>query len=122
MGNISICGFEYHGPRGYIAFSPRLSPEDFKAAFISAEGWGAFSQTRQSDTQTECIRLHWGMLTLKEMAFDLPSGKTAQKVQFMARGQISEISYRMAQNRVIISLAQPVKCLAGQDVQIKVEW
>jgi len=119
---ISICGFEYHGPKGYIAFSPRLSPENFKAAFIAAEGWGAFTQTRQDSNQTECICLHWGVLTAKEMAFDLPVGKTAQQVQVAVGGQTVEISYRMSESRIIISPARPIKCQTGQEIQIKIGW
>ena len=37
---IAACGFEYHGSKEYLAFIPRLTPEDFAAAFTAAEGWG----------------------------------------------------------------------------------
>jgi len=59
-----ICGFEHHGPRGYVAFSPRLTPEDFRAAFTTATGWGTFTQARDRDTQTETLELKWGRLRL----------------------------------------------------------
>ncbi|MDQ2864131.1 MAG: GH116 family glycosyl-hydrolase [Bacteroidota bacterium] len=41
---ISACGFTYHGPKGHIGFSPKLTPENFKAPFTVAEGWGTYSQ------------------------------------------------------------------------------
>jgi hypothetical protein len=37
---ITACGFEYHGPKGQISFAPKIHPENFKAPFTSAEGWG----------------------------------------------------------------------------------
>ena len=41
---IAISGFEYHGPKGHIGFAPRLTPENFKAPFTAAEGWGSYEQ------------------------------------------------------------------------------
>ena len=41
---LAACGYEYHGPKRHLAFAPRLSPENFRAAFTTAEGWGTFSQ------------------------------------------------------------------------------
>ena len=46
---LAACGFEYHGPRGHIGFDPRLSPDNFRAAFTAAEGWGTFSQQALRD-------------------------------------------------------------------------
>ena len=37
---LALCGFEYDGPRGHMAFAPRLHPNAFRAAFTAAEGWG----------------------------------------------------------------------------------
>ena len=59
---LAACGFEYHGPKGYLAFAPRLTPEDFRAPFTTAEGWGTFHQKRDGNAQTEKIELRWGRL------------------------------------------------------------
>ncbi|MCK4999603.1 MAG: hypothetical protein KAS23_08710, partial [Anaerohalosphaera sp.] len=64
---ISICGFEYHGPKGHIAFSPRLTPENFKAPFITAEGWGTFSQSQKDNKLTAKLEIKWGQLKLKSI-------------------------------------------------------
>ena len=50
-----LCGFEYHGPNGHLGFAPRITREDFRAAFTAAEGWGTSrkARKRRSD-QTDC--------------------------------------------------------------------
>jgi len=45
---LAACGYEYHGPKGHLGFEPRLAPEDFRAAFTAAEGWGTFHQKRDA--------------------------------------------------------------------------
>jgi uncharacterized protein (DUF608 family) len=75
---LAACGFEYHGPKGYLAFAPRLSPEDFRAAFTGAEGWGTLSQKREKGRQTNTIAIRWGKLSLKTLAVDLPENATLQ--------------------------------------------
>ena len=65
---ISICGFEYHGPKGHIAFSPRLTPENFKAPFITAEGWGTYTQSQKGRKLTAKLEIKWGQLKLRSIA------------------------------------------------------
>ena len=74
---LAACGYEYHGPKGHLGFAPRLSPDDFKAAFTAAEGWGTFSQQRKGGKQVHTIAVAWGKLRLKSLAFALPDGQTA---------------------------------------------
>jgi uncharacterized protein (DUF608 family) len=119
---ISISGFEYHGPSGHIAFSPRLKPEDFRSAFITAQGWGTFSQRRKGKTQTETLSLNWGRLNLKQMAFDLPGGKTAKKVQVTVNSNGVKATSRMTKNRVIVTPAESVKIQAGQNIEVNIRW
>ncbi|HKG08466.1 MAG TPA: GH116 family glycosyl hydrolase, partial [Pedobacter sp.] len=52
---ITACGFEYHGPKGHIAFAPKWNKENFKAPFTSAEGWGTYSQQKSGLKQTHTL-------------------------------------------------------------------
>lgn len=65
---ITLCGFTCHGPKGHLAFAPRLTPDDFRAAFTAAEGWGTFSQKRSGKTLQAHLSLRYGKLTLKTLA------------------------------------------------------
>ena len=46
---IAACGFEYDGPGGRLAFSPRVvDGDEFRCAFTAARGWGTFMQNTSS--------------------------------------------------------------------------
>jgi hypothetical protein len=118
----AICGFEYHGPKGYIAFSPRMTPEHFRAAFTSAAGWGTFTQKRQENTQLERLELKWGRLRLGSMAFDLPRDAQAASVRVSVAGTDVEADHQMKDNRVIIRLAEPVRIEPGQIIDLRIAY
>jgi len=117
---VSVCGFEHHGPKGYIGFSPRLTPDDFRSAFITAEGWGTFTQKRDDRSQTEALRLKFGQLNLKQMAFDLAEAKRATSVKVKLDGDVLEVDQHMTENRVFISLVQTTTVNANQLLEIEI--
>lgn len=67
---LAACGFRYSGPDGVIGFHPKIKPEDFKAAFTSAEGWGSFEQKKTGKGWEARLNVVHGRLTLNE--FHLP--------------------------------------------------
>ena len=77
---IAACGYEYHGPKGYIAFAPRITPEDFRAPFTAAEGWGTYAQTISGRDMKASLKLESGKLNLKTVALALPKGTTAREI------------------------------------------
>jgi len=119
---VSACGFEHHGPNGHIAFSPRLTPEDFRAPFITAEGWGTFTQKRKGKAQAESLSLKYGQLNLRQMAFSLPAEKRANSVSAKIGGDVIKLDHRMKEDRVLITLAQTVIVTAGQPMEIEILW
>ena len=65
---LAACGFSYDGPRGVIGFDPKIGPEDFRAAFTAAEGWGTFQQKNDPATGwTARIRIARGSIRLREI-------------------------------------------------------
>ena len=119
---VGVCGFEYHGPKGYMAFSPRITPDNFRAPFTSAAAWGTFTQKRGRTTQSEQLKVRWGHLTVQQLAFDLPAGKTAQKVQVTVNGQAVYNSFVMAKNRVMLSFTSPISIDQNQVMEVKIGW
>lgn len=77
---LTACGFEYHGPRGVLGFAPRLSPEDFRAPFTAAAGWGTYEQTGSAQCQTHRLQLRQGTLRLREFRLRLLGERTVATV------------------------------------------
>nr|WP_294869589.1 GH116 family glycosyl hydrolase [uncultured Pedobacter sp.] len=80
---INACGFEYHGPKGYIKFAPAWNAENFKAPFTSANGWGSYTQKKAGAKQLHTISLKYGDLQLQELAFNKIGSGSVKSVSVM---------------------------------------
>lgn len=116
---VAACGYEYHGPKGYLAFAPRVTPHDFKAAFTVAEGWGSFSQNITSDRQIEKVALKHGKLELRTLAFELGEGQTLRDVRVTYDSQAVACERDVEGRRVRISLGRPLVLNAGSELSIE---
>lgn len=111
---VSLCGFEYHGPKGHLGFAPRLRPEDFRAAFTAAEGWGTFAQRRTGPRLTAEVRLRYGRLRLNTLALTGTFSQVAVK-----RGAESvPATVAMSEGRPIVTFPHGVVLKAGQTLSL----
>ena len=117
---LAVCGYEYHGPRGYLAFSPRLTPDNFRAAFTAAEGWGTLDQVRTLTRQTHTLNVKLGQLRLNQLAFDLATG--AQTGGLSVRLNGSPVAATMSRNgdRVVVQFATTQTVPEGQSLVVEV--
>ena len=84
---IAITGFTYHGPKQHIGFAPKLTPENFKAAFTAAEGWGSYSQKISGGELRAELTVKYGQVPIQTMSLVPPGGKGARKVSAMVDGK-----------------------------------
>jgi len=118
---VAACGYEYHGPRGILAFAPKISPENFKAAFTTAEGWGGFSQKITSGRQTQRVQIAYGTLRLNEFAFDLAEGLTADRIKITVGAAAVAFRKERKGRRLSIAFARPVRLKPNVDLLISAE-
>ncbi len=78
---LAACGYEYHGPKGHLGFAPRLTPEDFRCAFTTAEGWGTFNQKLSTLGGQFDIQLQWGQLRLRTLSFAFNADAAGRQVK-----------------------------------------
>lgn len=117
---IGACGFEYHGPKGHIGFAPRLTPDDFRCAFTSAEGWGTFAQKKTAKGLEAAITPRWGRVALKTVALELPEGVTAAKATVSLAGKAVAASQAQDGRRLVVTLQEKSLVEAGKTLKIAV--
>ena len=119
---LGLCGFEYHGPKGHLGFAPRMTPDDFQAAFTAAEGWGTISQKRSAGRQTNRIAVKWGQLRLETLAFELPEGAKLGGTHVQVPGHSQPIRAKQDGRRVVLTLKMPIVIEAGQSIEVRLTY
>jgi len=119
---IAITGFEYHGPNGHIGFAPRLTPENFKAAFTSAEGWGTFSQKREGAALRARVELKRGRLHLKTLALAVPEKARPKRVSVKIGGATVGARHGVDDGRITITLASETVLAPDKAIEVLVTW
>ena len=114
---VTMCGFEYDGPKGQLAFAPRLTPEKFRAAFTSARGWGSYAQeTSETGLKAE-LTLKWGTLSLNVLTLQPIGGLQAKTVRASVDGRPLAASLEAKDDRLHVRLAEPLVLTAGQHLE-----
>ena len=108
---VSLCGFECHGPKKHLGFAPKITPENFKAPFIAAEGWGSFSQRIEVGKLSAEIEIRQGRLSLASIALEHISGV---KVSVNRGTENLPATLKRDGNRIVIRFEKPVEIAAGE--------
>jgi len=116
---IAACGYEYHGPKGHLAFDPRIRPQDFRAAFTSAEGWGAFSQKIAGTKKIAALEIKWGKLRLK--TFALAAENAPVSVHAQMNGKEVALSNRFENGRALMTFDLDLQMGKGDQLQVTLD-
>jgi hypothetical protein len=130
---LALEGFSYDGPQGVIGFNPRYAPDDFRAFFTAAEGWGTFTQKREKGEagflappvrrQTATFEVKYGRLTLKELVLTLPERSGSPKsVGLLVSGAPVKATSETKGGLLHIALDEPVTFADRQQIQAVIEW
>jgi uncharacterized protein (DUF608 family) len=119
---LGLCGFEYHGPKGYLGFAPRMTPDKFKAVFTASDGWGSISQKRSDRTQVDTIEVKWGSLKLKKLGLEAPAGKKVKKVRVIVEGKELPSVMKQAGSTISVEVPRGATVEAGQNVNVDIEY
>jgi hypothetical protein len=107
---VSLCGFECHGPKKHLGFAPKITPENFKSAFVTAEGWGSFTQQIANGRLSAGIEVRHGRLPMASLALQHES---ATQVSVKLGDTIVPASIQRDGKRILIRLEKPIEITAG---------
>lgn len=112
---VTLSGFEYHGPKGHIAFAPRLNPENFRSAFTAAEGWGTYRQRFTRSGLEAGIKVCHGSLRLNTIALQ---GEGNQAEVTIGTRKV-EAKTKREGKKVVVTLARPTQIKEGEELTIR---
>lgn len=115
---ITACGFEYHGPKGFIRFAPKWNKENFRAPFTTAKGWGTYSQTSTSDKQQHHFELKYGSLQLQEISLEKSNAGQIKEVRVTKGVKPMAASYHQHDNNILIKMNESLVIEPGQLLHI----
>jgi len=119
---LALCGFEYHGPKGRIGFAPRVRPENFRAPFTAAEGWGTFEQQYTKKGLNAAVSLRWGRLRVRELSLEIPESVSASATPRVRLGERSiDADAKLAGRRVTLQFHDDVVLQVGGRLDVTVE-
>jgi uncharacterized protein (DUF608 family) len=116
---LAACGYEYHGPKGHLGFAPRLTPDDFRAPFTAAEGWGTLSQKWDGNRQHQRIEVKWGKLRLRTLAFEVPEDRAVREAHVLAAGLRINAGITRSGRRILVTLAREVSLGEGDALEVE---
>jgi hypothetical protein len=114
----ALCGYRYHGPSGLLAFAPKLSPDHFKAAFTSAEGWGSYAQERSANSFTATLDLAYGKLSLKTLGVQVADGFTPTTVSGRIGSRVITGKIECGAGETLIRWTEPVVLTADESLVV----
>jgi hypothetical protein len=120
---LAACGFEYHGPKGHLGFSPRVFDAQrdsgtaaFKSAFTTAEGWGSVLINSRAERVEGRILLKNGKLRVRTLAFSAPEGFSAKQAHVTVGGKVVACGVEQTGGRMLVTLREEAKIKAGQNI------
>ena len=118
---ITACGFEYHGPKGYIRLAPKWDKENFKAPFVTAKGWGSYSQKIQNSKQVHRFEVKYGSLQLQKISLQTTAEQPAKKVMAVIGTQKIKLKHQQDKNDILLEFIKPLTIQTNQTLIITIQ-
>jgi len=115
---LAVCGYRYDGPTGKLGFGPKLNPEEFRAAFTTAEGWGRFTQKVEAGKLSARIELQYGELKLTEFALDTVDGVDAKSATVSIDGNPIPATLEVEAGRYVLRFESQVSLKSDQELTV----
>lgn len=115
---ITACGFEYHGPKGYIRFAPAFNAANFKTPFTAAQGWGTYEQFVGGGTQKHSFNIKYGEVALQTISVQKKDASPLAKVSVFFGSQKLPATFRQSGKDLIIELSNKITLQTNQTLAV----
>ena len=114
---LAACGFDYNGPAGIIGFDPVIHPENFRAAFTAAEGWGTFRQTIGQEQMRAELGVKWGTVRIQTLKLN-PGDLHVKQVEAKLTGEQLKTRLMHHDDGLSIEFDKPVVIEEAQTLSV----
>lgn len=118
---LAICGFEYHSPAQFIGFAPKLTPENFRAPFTAAEGWGSYAQDIQPGRMNASLQIRFGHLKLKTIGLEWMKASEKMSVKASLGNEPLHATFSVVESRIKIQFPSTIIIRSGTELSLEVE-
>ena len=118
---ITACGFEYHGPKGFIRFAPKWDKENFKAPFVTAGGWGCYTQQIKNGKQVHRMDIKYGALRLQQISVPLTDRQVIKAIVIKMGTKKIPFTLRQDENDILLGFARPINIRTNQTLTISID-
>ena len=123
---VTACGFHYHGPKGWLQFDPVITPEDFRAPFTTAEGWGTYEQKRTEESFQASIQLRYGNLQLNTWSLPFHAKGGMRLVVEVASGdghrEKLAVNIEMQEHQTLVRFENKVDLTPGHTLRVGISY
>jgi non-lysosomal glucosylceramidase len=117
---ITACGFEYHGPNGFIRFAPKWDKDNFKTPFTAAQGWGTYTQKKTGNKQEHGLELKYGSLQLQIISLEKMDNRQVGGVLVTIGNQKIPANFQKDGASILITLAKRINLPTNQSVMVTI--
>ncbi|MCO5297383.1 MAG: non-lysosomal glucosylceramidase [Fimbriimonadaceae bacterium] len=116
---LTMCGFRYHGPKGEIGFAPKLTPDEFRAPFTAAEGWGTYSQTLRGRRLEATLQVRHGSVGVEALTLERPEGFRAVDAVCTLGGKGCRVSMSTKGASVRLAFGERLNVREASDLHVR---
>ncbi len=110
---LALCGYQYDGTAGFIAFSPKINAENFSTFWSSGTGWGSF----ELKGNEVVLKVEFGSLKLAKLGLSRKYGFRSIKTLRLRSGKAGA-SLRSEKDLAVVYLDKPLELKPGDRIEI----
>ncbi|MBC7694297.1 MAG: hypothetical protein H7141_02505, partial [Burkholderiales bacterium] len=107
--------------KGYIRLAPRWDKGNFKAPFITAKGWGSYSQKKQNSKQVHRFEVKYGSLKLQKISLQIIVDQPTKNVTAFIGTQKIQLKHQLDVNDISLEFIKPLTIQTNQTLIITIQ-